>query len=56
MNGGIGMALRFPSSGDFERVRRLTVTVTLRAGPNTLTFSNGQGWAPDFDRIRVRPA
>jgi len=56
VNGSAGVPIPFPKSGGFDRVRRLTVLVTLRAGGNTLTFANGEASAPDFDRIRVRPA
>ena len=56
VNGSAGVPIPFPRSGGFDRVRRLTVLVTLRAGGNTLTFANGEASAPDFDRIRVRPA
>ena len=55
IDGGQGIPLSFKESGGFDRVRRLTVTITLRAGDNTLTFFNPGGFAPDFDRIRIRP-
>lgn len=56
IDGGQGLPITFRDSGGFDRVRRLSVTITLRAGVNTLTFFNPGGFAPDFDRIRIRPA
>jgi hypothetical protein len=56
IDGGRGVPLSFEDSGGFDRVRRLNVEVTLRAGDNVLTFSNPNGFAPDFDRIRIRAA
>jgi hypothetical protein len=56
VDGGQGLPLSFQDSGGFDRVRRLTLRITLRAGDNTLTFSNPNGFAPDFDRIRIRTA
>ncbi len=56
VDGGQGIPLSFEDSGGFDRVGRLTVTITLRAGDNTLTFFNPSGFAPDFDRIRIRRA
>jgi hypothetical protein len=56
VDGGQGIPLSFEDSGGFDRVGRLTVTITLRAGDNSLTFFNPSGFAPDFDRIRIRRA
>jgi eukaryotic-like serine/threonine-protein kinase len=56
VDGGQGIPLSFEDSGGFDRVGRLSVTITLRAGDNTLTFFNPSGFGPDFDRIRVRRA
>jgi eukaryotic-like serine/threonine-protein kinase len=56
IDGGQGLPLSFEGSGGFDRVRRLNVKITLRAGDNTLTFFNPNGFAPDFDRIRIRAA
>src|SRR6266511_3931362 len=56
VDGGQGIPLSFEDSGGFDRVGRLTVTITLRAGDNTFTFFNPSGFAPDFDRIRIRRA
>ncbi|HEX6675713.1 MAG TPA: protein kinase [Actinomycetes bacterium] len=56
VDGGQGIPLSFEDSGGFDRVGRLNVTITLRAGDNSLTFFNPSGFAPDFDRIRIRRA
>jgi eukaryotic-like serine/threonine-protein kinase len=54
INGGQGQPLSFRDTGGFDRIRRVTIPITLRAGDNTLTFFNPAGFAPDIDRIRIR--
>jgi Protein kinase domain len=56
INSGQGQPLSFRDTGGFDRIRRVTIPITLRAGENTLTFFNPAGFAPDIDRIRIRPA
>jgi hypothetical protein len=53
VNGGAPVSLRFPSTGDWNAVGTMDVTVQLRAGTNTLTLFNDNGFAPDLDRIVV---
>lgn len=53
VDGGSATTIDFPPTGGFGRPGGLDVTVTLAAGPNTLTFGNPSGWAPDFDRITL---
>jgi hypothetical protein len=53
VNGGAATSLSFASTGSFTTVKTKTVTVTLKAGTNTLKFLNASGWAPDFDKIVV---
>ena len=43
----------FPPTGGWEKVGSTTITLTLRAGPNDIRFSNRYTWAPDFDRLVV---
>lgn len=43
--------VEFPPTGGWDTVGSVTVTVTLRAGTNTVTFGNRYAWAPDFDRL-----
>jgi hypothetical protein len=54
VNGGQGMPLTFPSTGSFQTVGSIQVTVVLNTGANTLEFYNPivGSWAPDFDRIQ----
>jgi hypothetical protein len=57
VNGGPGTSLTFPSTGSFQTVGSIQLTITnlIPGSNNTLMFSNpivGQ-WAPDFDRIEV---
>ena len=53
VNGGQGTPVRFPSTGSFETLGSIQITVTLNTGSNTLKFYNPivGSWAPDFDRI-----
>jgi len=54
VNGSAGTPVSFPSTGSFQTVGSVEVTVSLNAGSNnTLNFSNPivGYWAPDFDRI-----
>ncbi|MBP3964316.1 DUF4832 domain-containing protein [Paenibacillus lignilyticus] len=45
--------LSFPSTGSWSTVGTYQATVQLKAGDNTIKFSNASGWAPDFDRIQL---
>ncbi|WP_405623080.1 alpha-galactosidase D [Streptomyces sp. NBC_00076] len=40
-------------TGDWGTVSSVSVPVTLKAGPNTITFDSGTSYAPDIDRIDV---
>jgi hypothetical protein len=57
VNGGPGMPLSFPSTGSFQTVGSIQITLTgLNPGSNNnVMFSNPivGDWAPDFDRIEV---
>jgi uncharacterized protein YkwD len=53
VNGGAEKTVSFPGTGGFSRVGTRTTTVTLKAGANTLRFSNPGAWAPHFDKITV---
>jgi hypothetical protein len=54
VNGRAGTPLSFPSTGSFQTLGSIQVTVTLNTGCNTLEFYNPivGSWAPDFDRIQ----
>ena len=54
VNGGPGMPVSFPSTGSFQTVGSIQITITLNTGCNTLKFYNPivGNWAPDFDRIQ----
>ena len=56
VNGGPGMPVSFPSTGSFETLGSIQITVTLNTGCNTLEFYNPivGSWAPDFDRITIQ--
>src|SRR4029453_5984843 len=51
INGAIGTAVRFPAGRGSNRPATARITVTLRAGDNTLSFGNPAGAAPDIDKI-----
>ncbi|HEY4272783.1 MAG TPA: hypothetical protein VGM65_12330 [Candidatus Udaeobacter sp.] len=53
VNGGPGMPVSFPSTGSFETLGSIQITLALNTGCNTLEFYNPVvgSWAPDFDRI-----
>jgi len=57
VNGDPGTSLTFPSTGSFQTVGSIQVTITnlIPGSDNTLMFSNPivGHWAPDFDRIEV---
>jgi archaellin len=40
-------------NGNWDTVQSLTVPVTLKAGTNTIEFSNSSGYAPDIDQITL---
>jgi endo-1,4-beta-D-glucanase Y len=50
---GTGTNVSFPTDGSWSTVQTLTVTVTLKAGTNTIVFGNASGWGPDVDKIVV---
>ncbi len=53
INGGSSFAVSFPATGDWNEVVTLNLALTLKAGNNTITFSNGSAYAPDIDKIDI---
>ncbi|BCB82592.1 hypothetical protein Pflav_090020 [Phytohabitans flavus] len=53
VNGGFAQFLEFPATGSWDRIGSVKVTLTLRAGANTIEFGNRRNWAPDFDRLTL---
>jgi hypothetical protein len=53
INGGSSFAVNFPATGDWNEVVTMNISVTLKAGNNTITFSNSSAYTPDFDKIDV---
>jgi hypothetical protein len=53
VNGAAATRISVAASGGWETVAVHRTTVTLRAGSNTLTFANPDGWAPDLDRVEL---
>ncbi|MEV6643021.1 beta-L-arabinofuranosidase domain-containing protein [Amycolatopsis sp. NPDC051371] len=53
VNGGAAVSVSTPSTGGWDTVGSVTVTLTLTAGANTIRLGNPSGWAPDLDRIVV---
>ncbi len=52
-NGGAATSVSTPSTGGWDTVGSVTVTLTLAAGTNTIRIGGATGWAPDIDRIVV---
>ncbi|MDQ7906612.1 CBM35 domain-containing protein [Phytohabitans sp. ZYX-F-186] len=55
VNGRFAAMVDFPATGGWDRVGSVRVTLALRAGANTIEFSNRWAWAPDFDRLVLSP-
>jgi len=53
VNGGTAVSASAPSTGGWDTVGSVTLTLTLVAGANTVRIGNSSGWAPDIDRIVV---
>jgi uncharacterized protein len=53
VNGGAAVSVATPSTGGWDTVGSVQVTLNLAAGANTIRLGNPSGWAPDFDRIVV---
>lgn len=56
VNGGTAQTVTFGTTGSFATPGNQTVTLTLAAGSNTITFSNSSASAPDVDAITVPAA
>jgi uncharacterized protein YkwD len=53
VNDQASVVVNFPASRGYAKPRSQAITVNLRAGSNTLRFTNPRGWAPDFDKISI---
>ena len=53
VNGGAAVTVNTPSTGGWDTVGSVQVTLNLTAGANTIRLGNPSGWAPDIDRIVV---
>ena len=55
VNGGPQTTIQAPGTGGWNTVGTLTITVPLRAGSNTITFTglDSNTYSPDIDRILV---
>lgn len=53
VNGAVPTAIVFPGTRGTGRPGTLRVTATLRAGQNSLSFSNPVGPAPDIDKLVI---
>lgn len=52
-NNGAATTVTTPSTGGWDTVASVTVSLTLAAGTNTIRLDNTTGWAPDIDRLAV---
>ncbi len=53
INGGSSFTVNFPATGDWNEIVTMNIAVTLKAGSNTITFSNSSAYTPDIDKIDV---
>ena len=53
VNGGAGKSTSFGSTGSWSTVKSVTVSVSLKAGSNTIQLYNNSSSGPDLDRIVV---
>jgi hypothetical protein len=53
VNGGAAITVSTPSTGGFDTIGAVAVTVALTSGTNTIRLGNTAGWAPDLDRVVV---
>ncbi|WP_282205520.1 CBM35 domain-containing protein [Kitasatospora fiedleri] len=53
VNGGTPTPVDFPSNGSWTVPQARTVTVTLRAGDNTIRFGNPDGWAASVSTVTL---
>jgi hypothetical protein len=53
MNGGPAIAFTGVYTGSWDTVGTVNMTISLRAGDNTIKFFNPNGPGPDIDRIVV---
>ena len=56
VNGSAVQTLAFTPTGSFQNPGSVTVSLPLRAGANTIEFSNSSAYAPDFEAITVPSA
>ncbi|HEY2577703.1 MAG TPA: CBM35 domain-containing protein [Streptosporangiaceae bacterium] len=56
VNGTVAQTLTFTPTGSFQNPGSVTVSLPLKAGANTVGFSDSSGFAPDFDAIAVPSA
>ncbi|GAA4704829.1 hypothetical protein [Phytohabitans rumicis] len=55
VNGDFATVAEFPAVRDWVSVGSYTITLTLKAGDNTIQFGHPYAWTPDLDRIIVAP-
>ncbi|HEY3870890.1 MAG TPA: CBM35 domain-containing protein [Actinocrinis sp.] len=56
VNGSAVSTLTFTPTGSFSNPGSMTVSLPLKAGANTVEFSNSSAYAPDFEAISVPSA
>ncbi|MFC4810375.1 carbohydrate-binding protein [Paenibacillus sp. GCM10023250] len=56
VNGGAPEHYDFAKTADWDTLGSKTIRMTLKQGANTIDISDGGGYAPDFDKIDVKPA
>ena len=54
VNGGTATTLNLGSTGGYDILGNQSLTVSLKAGANSIQFFNASGWAPDIDKLTVQ--
>lgn len=55
VNGQQSTVVSFPPTGSWSTVGSVSVIVSARRAPNSLTFGNATAWTPDFDALTLQP-
>ncbi|WP_219838393.1 carbohydrate-binding protein [Paenibacillus sp. R14(2021)] len=53
VNGGAAQNILFPATADWNTTGTYAFAASLNAGSNTILFSDGGGYSPDFDKLVV---
>ncbi|MDQ1658797.1 MAG: hypothetical protein QOD41_3880 [Cryptosporangiaceae bacterium] len=55
VNGATASTLSFTATSNWVTPAKTTLRITAKAGPNTVSFANPAGYAPDIDKVWIDP-